>query len=187
MQKVIILTVEPEYESARFLGFETYYSMYDKYIEDFNNHIVIRWGHGSPWVYKNGKEGDFKHVINPVSAIQLNIQKDKAIERLRMAVDTPRLFKDKIPANQLAVYRPTAHTLGNGFTVIKGGKIENGMYATEWIKTNTELRIFFCGDQTMMARRVSENKNRLNAEFPCRSLQGRPRRRRTPGQRRRED
>jgi glutathione synthase/RimK-type ligase-like ATP-grasp enzyme len=45
------------------------------------------------------------------------------------------------------------------------------MYATEFIKTDVEYRVWFCGDRTMFAKRFALKHNTVE-EFNCRSQWG---------------
>ena len=79
-----------------------------------------------------------------------------------------------MPSDVLAVYRPEKHTGGNGFNVKKGPFcISDGYYATEYINTNLEYRVWFCGQHTMMARRAKMLiNNKEKHKYPCRSKWG---------------
>ncbi|MEK6884107.1 MAG: hypothetical protein AABY22_31045, partial [Nanoarchaeota archaeon] len=58
-----ILTIDSEFKSAQKLGFETTCS-FDKKAEEFDNDIIIRWGNSVLMPSNDGKEKDFKNVLN---------------------------------------------------------------------------------------------------------------------------
>lgn len=169
--KIVLFTIDSEYKSACRLGFDTYYYLYDHKIEDYDNFIVIRWGCGSNAVFKDGKEADFKNVINPVKSIQLNIKKKMALKKISECATTPKIFEKYVPKNKFVVYRPDNHSGGRGFKVNKGPfRIQKYFYATEFINCDREFRVFFCNNKTLMCRRITYNKDKMKEQFKCRSL-----------------
>ena len=167
-----LLTIDSERNSAQKLGFETYIYNYDR-IEKFDNDIMIRWGNSSLFYDKDGKVKEFKNVLNKGKNIRLNCEKNKSLKKISEVVRTPKIYYGTVPKNKLAVYRSIWHSSGNGFKVNKGPfKIDKEHYATQWIKTNKEFRVWYCknnGGQFLMARRVTYNKQRLKEKFKCRS------------------
>lgn len=165
-----VLTIDSEYNSAVRLGFPTY-KYIPSYDENFKDSLVIRWGNSTTPYDKSGKNIEYKNVINPSKAIYLNCHKNKALETLSSVVLTPKIFKNQVPKGKLAVYRNQEHSSGKSFTVQKGPfKIDEYRYATEFIKTDKEFRVFFCNNKTMMCRRVTYRADRLKEKYPCRSL-----------------
>ncbi len=166
-----LLTIQSELKSAKNLEFETFTYVGDKYIEDFDKDIIVRWGSSYLGYDKNGNYKDYKNVINTSKAINFNCRKNEALEAMSRVVNTPKIYKHEVPANQLAVYRPTEHSSGKGFSVKKGPfLVKDYYYATEWIDTEVEYRVWFCGDAMLWAQRTSVNKKRLSEEYKCRSL-----------------
>lgn len=163
-----VFTIDSELESAKKLGFET--STYPYRVEDYDNYIVIRWGFGQEIYNRENKLSDFKRVINPQRSIQLNCRKNVALRVMSRVVNTPRMFVRRVPRG-LYVYRPTHHTSGQCFAVNTGPfRIRRGFYATEFIRTETEFRVWFCGNATLCAKRVTQSKEKLNQKYKCRSL-----------------
>lgn len=167
-----VLTIDSECNSAQKLGFETYVYNYDR-IEKYDNDIVIRWGNSSSFYDKDGKIKEFKNVLNKGENIRLNCEKNKSLKKISEVVKTPKIYYGNVPKNKLVVYRNVWHSNGDGFKVEKGPfKIKTKHYATQWIKTNKEYRVWYCknnGGQFIMARRVTYNKQRLKEKYPCRS------------------
>ena len=167
-----VLTIESEHESASRLGYPTHTFLGD-YAYKFDNDVIIRWGNSSWVCTPNGKRtAEFKTVINPAKAIKQNCQKAAATKLLAQVVNVPTLWEKAVPAGALAVVRPMEHAAGNGFSVKQGPfKVERGTYATRFLKTDAEYRVWFCGDRTMCGRRV---KMQVTPEqkYPCRSNWG---------------
>lgn len=166
-----ILTIGSELKSAQKLGFDTS-KHFAGYVKNYD--AVIRWGN-STLFYNNEKEtrlGEFKNVINPSAAIALNCQKNQALAKLSTVVPTPDLYKENVPDGVEVVYRPWDHSHGRGFSTKKGPlAIDWGYYATQFIKTENEFRVWFVGNQTFCAKRVALNDNDTKA-YPCRSNWG---------------
>lgn len=164
-----VITIESERKSAEKLGWPTYSSPHF-YVDDCENDVIIRWGYGAELYNRQMKLQEFTNVINPSKAIALNCDKNKALQKLASVVNTPKIYLKKVPKGKLVVYRSTSHTGGNGFNVQRGPiKIEMGRYATEFINTKTEFRVWFANGKTMMARRYTTNKEKLKAKYQCRS------------------
>lgn len=173
MITIRVHTIGSEEESARRLRFPTF-TRVDDYTNNLKNNLVIRLGN-SILLYDEDKPNcklkEFDYVINPAAAISFNCQKNLSLERLSTVVNTPKIFKRTVPEGQLAVVRPTAHSGGKGFEVLKGSlTLPYGYYATEFLKTETEFRVWFCGNATMIAQRVTQNPERMAQKYKCRSL-----------------
>ena len=167
-----VLTIDSEYESACRLGYTTHTWLGD-YAYKFDGDIIIRWGN-SGWVYTRdgAKSAEFKQVINPAAIIKQNCRKHEAIKLLAQVVNVPTIYEKSVPKDVLAVVRPHEHAAGNGFSVQKGPfKVERGTYATKFIQTDTEYRVWFCGNRTMCGRRVKMKVNE-DQKYPCRSNWG---------------
>lgn len=167
-----VLTIDSEYESACRLGFKTHTNLGD-YAYKFDDDFVIRWGN-SNWVYtRDGKRtADFKCVINPAGVIKQNCKKAEATKLLAQVVNVPTLYEKSVPKGVLAVIRPMEHSAGSGFSVQEGPlKIQPGTYGTKFLKTDAEYRVWFCGDRTMLGRRVKMKSNE-DQTYPCRSNWG---------------
>lgn len=167
-----VVTIDSELESAKRLGYPTHTWLGD-YAYKFDNDIIIRWGN-SGFVYsrEGARSVDFKNVVNPAKNIKQNCRKNEAIKLLAQVVNVPTIYDKSVPKDVLAVVRPMEHAAGNGFSVQKGPvKIQPGTYGTRFIKTDTEYRVWFCGNRTMCGRRVKMKINE-DQEFPCRSNWG---------------
>ncbi len=160
--KILVLTTGSEEKSARRLGFETH--IYWPYNYDLKNTCVIRWGNG----YQNApildpifsETDDFDCVLNKQKSIELNVNKPEALKILNKVVPTPIIYKSKIPSRKYAILRTKQHSSGQNFQVVKGPlPIPAGHYATSLIRTNKEVRIFLCGNKTMMCSREKAKKN----------------------------
>lgn len=169
--KTIILTCHSEFESAKKLGYKETFEYLPGYVEDYNNSLIIRWGNGVGYHTKCGAPMEFPNVITNYKDIELNCAKNKASKKLSEVVLTPKLWTDTVPKNKWAVFRPTSHAGGKDFQVKKGPfKIDGSHYATEFIKSDKEIRVWYCNGRTICARRVTKNQKRLNEKFKCRSL-----------------
>ena len=169
---VKIITIDSERESAGRLGFDILTKAGD-YAHKLDDHIVVRWGN-STWAYsKDGhQQCDYKNIVNPAQAIRNNVEKCEALKKLARVVFVPAIYEKKVPSGVLAVIRPFEHAAGSGFNVVEGPyEVPRGTYGTRFLKTPTEYRVWFCGDQTMCGRRV---KMKINEEqkYPCRSNWG---------------
>ena len=175
--KTVVLTIKPEFESAKKLGFQTI-SNTSRDVEWFDNKLVIRWGNSQCSFGKDGFKRDFKHVLNSAAAIRANCYKSQSIRQIAKVAPTPTIFGMCIPKNKLAVLRPCEHSGGSSFKVIKGPyEIPCSHYATEFIKTDTEYRVWFAGDKTIYAKRVPVQQDdatpvETNEKYPCRSKWG---------------
>jgi hypothetical protein len=130
------------------------------------DNVIMRWG------LSNNRNSEFKKVINPGAAIALNCDKPAALEMMSKVVSTPTRFKEEIPQGALAVLRPRSHCGGEGFNVVRGKrKIGDDSYATRFIKTKVEYRVWFAWGEMICARRVCP-KNKKAGQYPCRSEWG---------------
>jgi hypothetical protein len=165
-----LFTICSEQRSAEKLGFPTFtYSGYN--VNEFNNDVVLRWGNSMYLCNSENRVQEFKNVINHSKSIHLNCQKLNALKALSTVVKTPTIFEKVVPKRQLSVIRPHTHTGGSGFSVKRGPYvIDNSVYATQYLKTNIEYRVWYINGQTLMARRITSNKTRLKEKYPCRSL-----------------
>lgn len=169
--KVIILTCNSELESAKKLGYENTVTILNGITDQYKTDLVVRWGNGAEYVNQFGSASEFPNAITNYKNIELNCSKHECSKKLSEVVLTPKLWTKNIPRGKLAVYRPTAHASGKDFKVVKGSfNIEPNHYATEFIKSDREIRVWYCNGKTMAARRVTKNQKRLSEEFKCRSL-----------------
>lgn len=168
----IVFTIDSELASAQKLGYETCCYI-DDYVNAYDNDVIIRWGNSSKVYDSTGSYREFRNIINPSSAICLNCTKPVALRKMSRVVNTPAIYKVRVPKNKLVVLRPTTHTGGNGFKVVKGPlELRIGReYATDFIPTKTEFRVWFIGNKTLCAKRVAGKYNEVT-EYPCRSNWG---------------
>lgn len=159
--KIMVLTTGSEEKSARRLGFET--ATYWPFGKNPNEYIVIRAGNG----YERApikdlifaETNDFDRVINTQDSIILNVNKPKALKVLASVVNTPKVYNGIVPKGKYAVVRPKSHAGGAGFQLIKGPyAIPDGHYATEFVRTEKEIRIFCCGSKTITCSREKGKK-----------------------------
>lgn len=170
--KVILLSPKSEMESAEKLGFDTQNGIFG-FSENFHDTIFIRWGYGYSNHDKNGKPAEFKHYITNYRNIQVNCNKLESSRKLIKVVCTPKVYTNSVPKGKLVVIRPLAHARGEDFQVKKGPlKLKEGFYAADFIKCNKEIRAFYCNGKVMVVTRVSQNPERLNQKFKCRSMWG---------------
>ena len=172
-----VLTVESEYNSALRLGYGEDNTLTENgYTSDFDNDLVIRWGNSYQAKYKEGERMhrvEYKRVINPRIAIRLNCNKPVALGKLSTVVDTPKLWfpGDRVPAGETVVYRADRHAGGSGFNVQNGPfTVDPERYATGWLQSDTEFRVWFCGNSTMCG--VRWKRSECTDKYPCRSLWG---------------
>ncbi len=169
-----LLTIGSELSSAKKLGLDVATSFEDKFVSDFKKDVVVRWGASE--LYYNDSNGyscrDFPNVINKSLVISKNCHKKSALQRLSKVVNTPKIYQGKVPAGIKVVIRPIQHAGGNDFSIQKGPlDIEYDYYATEFIETDKEFRVWFCGDAMFACRRVALTDADEKA-FPCRSNWG---------------
>jgi hypothetical protein len=168
---VKILTIDSEIESARKLGFVCE-SWFSSHTETFDNDVVVRWGNSGLHESVELRRREFKNVINKAGAIRLNCHKKEALLKIAEVADIPKIFEVKVPDNISVVYRPQEHSGGRGFNVIKGPfEIDSCYYATEYIKTDIEYRVWFAGNETLCAKRVPLSST-IVGMYPCRSQWG---------------
>lgn len=164
--------------SVKNLGFKTH-TWLDGRVENYDNDVVIRWGNNYLLTDRYGRSRDFRNVINPAVAVQTNMSKIEAHGILSEVVRTPRMFRTQTLNRGLFVIRPCAHEGGAGFRVTEanGRSIHLGgyEYATEFLRTNTEYRVWFCGNRTMRAQRARTPEQQAQGpvgRYPCRSKWG---------------
>lgn len=168
------------YDGSRKSGSKIGYPYYDDEWDLRDNHavsstLVVRWGNG-----QHNARREFPHVVNPASSIDRNVRKASASELLSTAVRTPKLFARTIPAGSKAVVRPLEHCMGAGFKIVAGPtEVPYGCYAREYHPTEHEYRIWFCGGQTLAAKRIKLQSSKSDE---CRSDWGYSAREVTPNQ-----
>jgi hypothetical protein len=166
--KLYLMTYDGDKSSAVKLGFPLGGTP-PGYIEEHNNEVIVRWGN-SRTVRSTGGALDYQFVLNPRRSISLNCDKLASTRKLAEVVGTPRIYQHRIPPGVTAVVRPIEHMAGQGFQITKGPyDIPEGHYATEFIKTDMEVRVWFCGQHTMVGKR---ERSTDNSEHPCRSEWG---------------
>jgi hypothetical protein len=169
-----IFSIKSELESAEQLGFETFLFNDSLFSENFKDDVVVRWG-SSRLIYNNSTEyrhAEFPNVINRAKAIRFNCEKNLAMDILTKVVSTPRIFGRKVPEGKEAVVRFIEHSHGKDFQILKGPlALNEGQFATEFIKTDTEYRVWFCGGATFAAKRIALSEED-KSDFPCRSNWG---------------
>jgi len=176
LPRAIIWTCKSEKDSALPLSKELEIpclTHLDHPIDYYDEHgiIILRWGQSATHHYKDFTRGDFANVINCSAAGRLNVQKPLALKAISKVTLTPKLYEKIIPKGKLAVHRPTTHSKGRDFQVIKGfHRIGFGSYATQLIPNKKEWRIWFCNGKVMGATRVTQNKKRLAEKYPVKSL-----------------
>lgn len=166
-----VLTIDSEKESAERLGLKTLTYFGDKYVESFDNSVNVRWGNSRKILSRSGAEVDFKFVVNPAENIAFNCRKHEALKKLSLIVKTPTLYETEVPAGIVAVVRPIEHSGGSNFQVKTGPFTLNRghEYATEFIRTSIEYRVWFINGKTLCARRA---RSADRSEYPCRSEWG---------------
>ena len=159
--------------SVKNLGYSTS-TWLDGRVEDYQRDVIIRWGNNC---LINGRE--FPNVLNPARAITLNMSKILAHDALSEVVNTPRMYRKYTPNFGTFVVRPCAHEGGSGFRVVEANgraiNLSQGCeYATEYIRTNCEYRVWFCGRRTLRAQRARTPEQQRVAipRFICRSKWG---------------
>jgi len=171
---IIAVTIPSEEKSVKRLGFNTRVNIYER-IEEFYARnpyaVVIRFGNSVKLNNRNFKPEEFGYVVNHADKIAENCDKRGSLARLSSVVLTPRVYTGKVNVNKLLVIRPNSHSSGSGFRVQKGPVVlDNNHHALEYIKSKTELRVWFCGNSCVTAKRISEKHK--NDKFPCRSKWG---------------
>lgn len=146
-----------------------------KYIGDHWNDIIVRWGNSVKTFRRNGDIKDFRFVINPRKGIKLNIDKKESLKLLSQNISTPRIFtpegESTIPEGIKAVLRGNTHHCGSNLEVVDGPfRVEAG-YATEFLPSQKEFRVWFCNNNTIAAKRFNYDDNE-EGEFVCRSNWG---------------
>lgn len=171
---VRVITIDSERSSVGRLGYTVDPQL--GYGSEYENDIVIRWGNSTLPYHDESRRSparDFRRVLNPSANIRANIKKHDALKVMKDYVKTPKLwcYNESVPAGVTVAYRPIKHSGGSDFRVITGPcRVERGFYATEWISTPTEYRVWFAGDRTMYAKRTV--RRAVTEQYPCRSLWG---------------
>ena len=174
-----VLTIESERPSALRLGCGEENTVIEAdRLSAYENDVVVRWGNSKQvWIKSpSGLERpspEFKRVINPRAAIRVNCNKPLALSRLARVVNTPKIWQpgDMVPTGVEAVYRADKHAGGEGFNVTAGPfVVREECYATAWIPSKTEFRVWFCGNSTMCG--VRWKRSECTDRYPCRSLWG---------------
>lgn len=173
-----ILTYSPSH-TVKKLGFNTS-TWLEGRIEKYKNDVIVRWGNASHIFNRYSQMSEFINVLNPARAVSLNMNKIEAHDVMSKVVRVPRLFRKHTPNFGLFVVRPVVHQGGSGFRVVEAnGKAitlsEGQQYATDFLRTNAEYRVWFCGDRTLRAQRsrtVEQQEAGPVDRFPCRSKWG---------------
>lgn len=164
---VAILTIPSELESARRLQLPTYTSAPVVRARRDGELTWIRWGNSDP-----GLLGCRVH--NSRRAVRENCHKAHALQRLQTVVATPLVYLagESVPQGVRVVLRTIEHSGGAGFRVRSGPRaVPPGHYATRWLETSLEHRVWFAWGRTLVARRVPLKGQRAG-RYPCRSEWG---------------
>lgn len=156
-------------ESARDMGFPTFRTNeFPNHKKQYRESLVIRWGNSCLFETPDGHTREFKNVANPSAAISLNCDKYRARRTFAKVVNTPEDYRTEVPRNKYAVVRPETHSAGSGFQIVKGPfSVPVWHYASEFIKTDKEYRVWFADGKTFAGQRVALNGE--SEEMPCRS------------------
>ena len=142
-----VLAVEGTTESANRIGYPVFTSADECRRGLGRNDTVIRWG--------SSYGGEFPKVINKAESIRNNINKLNAITLLSEVVDTPRIYRRRIPTGVRAVVRPMEHCRGSDYREVTGPYVlRSGEYGKEFIETATEYRSWFAFDRILNAYRT---------------------------------
>lgn len=154
--KIHLYTYTPGHTSRR-LELPIFSYCYGDQVKQYDKDVVVRMGNGMDIMDKDHKPVEFKNVLNPANAIQLNCSKRDALKVMSQVVKTPKIYDGLIPKGKTAVMRVLDHSAGRGFELVKGPKRfdKERFYATELIRTKVEYRVWFCGLRVLCARRVS--------------------------------
>lgn len=167
-----VLTIGSESESAKRLGLPLHIAGFKQRVEAFDNHIIIRWGCSNRQPNRNEVEKEFANVTNPSEFIIANCHKYNSMKKMSEVVNVPKLYTGEVPAGVTAVVRKIAHAAGSDFAVKKGRvKLADDEYGSEFLSTETEVRVWFCNEATMMAKRVRMDVNEKE-QYPCRANWG---------------
>lgn len=158
-----LLTIKSEADSAKRLGFPVYvgYDSLSPHVKP--NDIVIRWGNSY------GFEYEFPKVVNKGENILRNCNKFWARQELGKIVDIPKMYSEKVPKGIVTVVRPKEHSGGSEFEIKTGPfTVDYSCYASEFIDTNKELRVWFANGKTFGAIRVPWEDQKIE-KYNCRS------------------
>jgi len=143
---IIALTIDNERKSVERLGFPTHTWINDK-ADNYNNSIVLRFGNSHLPYDGSHKQVEFRNVVNSANSIKLNCCKAVASYKLSKVINTPKIYIRNIPANRRVILRPIYHQSGGAdFQIVKykkKTKISNGNYATQFIDSKKEWRVWF--------------------------------------------
>jgi predicted ATP-grasp superfamily ATP-dependent carboligase len=168
-----LFTISSELESARRLGLPTFTGEIPEYLDFYKGDICIRWGNSRSVFNKRDEKKEFPHVLQTSKAIRANCDKYASKKKLEEAgISVPKTYIGTIPSGIKCVVRPFEHSSGKEFS-IKTGPCEIGSeeYGSEYLRSKKEVRIWFVGRSTLMARRCplkgTEEKDQI-----CRSNWG---------------
>ena len=168
---VKVLTIDSEFKSAQKLGYPTDVAFSSRWADSYDRDIVIRWGNSYLYYSRDDEtkaNSDFKNVVNSASSIALNCRKNEASQKMAAFVDTPKLYLGKVP-KRLVVVRPFRHSHGVGFRVLQGPfPLGKDTYATEYINTKTEFRVWYVKNHFLCAKRIPK-RGQIVDKYPCRS------------------
>lgn len=131
---------------------------------------VIRWG------ATDSCDSDVV-TVNSNHSIKMNCNKMQSSLMMATEVRTPMIYRKNIPDGLKVVVRPITHeSMGEDFELVEwsaGDSIEGGHYATEFIETPYEYRIWKFGDEFLAAKRVKTREQAEGeADEDCRSEWG---------------
>lgn len=174
---IIVLAIQKDFQSARKLGFNTVTKL-EGHVEDYGDAVIVRYGNSYLLRDMLGNIRDYQNTVNSAKSIRDNCRnKDFTLKRISKIVNTPKIWtcNEGVPRGIHVVYRPTHHTQGEHFRVVEGGfTVQPGFYATQWIQTEKEFRVWFVNNgqncNFLIARRFSQKPEENNKQFKCRSL-----------------
>ena len=152
MSRLLVLTNDSGRPSANSLGFPVYdnYEAEDLFEPDV---CVLRWG--SSELAGDGRGQEYDNVLNPRRAIKKNTDKLRALSALKMAVNVPQTFRERITAGVKAIIRPISHSRGEGLFYVTGpARVPADHYGIESIENTREFRVWFTPDDILGAERV---------------------------------
>lgn len=160
-----VLTTQGNTQSAHKLGYPLYTDSSQILSDMRNSDVMIRWGH-------SGGQ-DYSMVLNNAESIAENCNKLVSKQTLAGAVQTPAIYTSRIPRGVKAVMRPLEHSQGSDFELVDGPyTIPGGHYASKFISTPKEFRVWFSGRYMLAGKRDPITAQGQAITDPCRSKWG---------------
>jgi len=170
-QDVLRLISHLEARTLQKIGKDFYVSGKRNELEFFDNDICVRWG---------AKYDVDCRTINSLTGVMNASNKRKARQLLEGRVDIPKTWYDIKEARVPFIARPSTHTHGRNFIVVRNERDQrtlaarkrlNGWYFSELLNFTEEYRVYVGGDKALGAWKKQFKPGELRANRAITNLE----------------